>query len=362
MTLNCKEVEAELYGYERKAGDTGKNLVADMLKEIANALGFDITLLKEDRNPNKAFCFQEEDVDIIAQIMKLAKSKEGKRLRCRDYKGAGIECVDEAIEAFALLAIHAGVSKERVNLEIRRMHESSGQLILLELIRYETDEYDEDLAEHFFAPIGNCQEDDHMDEVDRQVFLEFLYGNRDEDPSDIRGIYWFFKEEKEETEHNEFMKEVNKIKKLPQEGIDELKDFLMRRMKLEQVLVEDDEYNKRLDEWIDILEGKGKLQDNRHLKGMENKLRSIRDEHIQEVFEIVVEVDDLKSTSAQCKSITADEEERYRVGQFQLESAIAKYMAWKAYRKIVPVTKDNETMREIMYKQRFKAPMCLLEG
>lgn len=72
MTLNCKEVEAELYGYERKTGDTGKNLVADMLKEIANALGFDITLLKEDCNQNKAFCFQKEDVDIIAQIMKLA--------------------------------------------------------------------------------------------------------------------------------------------------------------------------------------------------------------------------------------------------------------------------------------------------
>lgn len=32
------------------------------------------------------------------------------------------------------------------------------------------------------------------------------------------------------------------------------------------------------------------------------------------------------------------------------ESAIVKYMEWKAYRKTVPITKDNETMREIIYK------------
>lgn len=61
-------------------------------------------------------------------------------------------------------------------------------------------------------------------------------------------------------------------------------------------------------------------------------------------------IDDQKSTLAQCKSTTADEEERYRVSQLQLESAIVKYMEWKAYRKTVPITKDNETMREIMYK------------
>lgn len=154
MTLTCKNVEAIIYGYDRQTGDTGKNLVADMLKEMANAIGFNITLLKEDCNPNKAFCFQEEDVEIIRKIIMLSKSKEGKRLRCRDYEGAGFLCVVGAINAYKLLALHAGISKTQVNLELRKMHECTNQFVLRELIRFETNDYDIDLTEHFLHLIA----------------------------------------------------------------------------------------------------------------------------------------------------------------------------------------------------------------
>ena len=225
MDLTCKDVEAKIYGYDRQTGDTGKNLVADMLKEMANALGFNITLLKEDCNPNKAFRFQEEDVEIIRGIMTLSKSKAGKRLRCRDYKGAGISCVIEATNAFKLLALHAGISKTQMNLELRKMQEFTNQFVLRELIHSKTNAYDIDLAEYFFAPNSYCQDDDNMDEVDKQVFLEFLLQNITEKPSDIRGIYWFFKQEKERVEHILFMEEVEKIKNLSPEGLNELKEY-----------------------------------------------------------------------------------------------------------------------------------------
>lgn len=268
MILTCKDVEAILYGYDKHTGDTGKNLVADMLNEVANALGFNIALLKEDQNPNKNFCFQkgDEDIEIIRELMTLSKSKSGKRLRCRDYIGAGISCVTKAINLLKLLAIHAGISKSQVNMELRRMQEFTNQFVLRELIHSETNDYDTDLKEHFFAPVNNCQDEDYMDEVDKQVFLEFLYQNISENPSDIRGIYWFFKQEKEQENLTLLMTEAKKVKELPPKDRNELKDYLSKSLKLEQVLLNDDNYSKQLEEWVNIFEGKGKLQDNLRLK------------------------------------------------------------------------------------------------
>ncbi len=357
MTLTCKNVEAIIYGYDRQTGDTGKNLVADMLKEMATAIGFNITLLKEDCNPNKAFCFQEEDVEIIRKIIMLSKSKEGKRLRCRDYEGAGFLCVVGAINAYKLLALHAGISKTQVNLELRKMHECTNQFVLRELIRFETNDYDIDLTEHFFAPNSNCQDDENMDEVDKQVFLEFILQNITERPSDIRGIYWFFVQEKEQIERILLMEEVEKIKKLSPECFNEWKDHLRRRIKLEQTLLDDDEYNRKVDELINILEGKGKLQDNRRLKNIEKKLQSIRDTHIQEIFEVDVESNNQSNSPNQYNYTADDEEKRYNLSQIQLKNAIKKYMQFKAYRSSVPITVENETILELSYKQRFGMSM-----
>ena len=357
MTLTCKDVEAIIYGYDRQVGDTGKNLVADMLKETANAIGFNITLLKEDCNPNKAFRFQEEDVEIIKKIMALSKSKEGKRLRCRDYKGAGLACVIEVIHAYMLLALHAGISKMRLYLEWHKMQESTNQFVLRELISSETNEYDVDLTEHFFAPNSNCWDDDNMDEVDKQVFLEFLLKHIDAAPSDIRGIYWFFIQEKENAKHTLFMEEVKKIQDLSPEDLNRFKDYLSRRIKLEQALLDDDEYTKRLDEWINLLEGNGKLKDNQRFKQIEKELQSISDTHIREVFEVDVESNNQSNSSNKYNYIADDEEKKYNLSQFQLENAIKKYMQWKAYRRYTPITEENETIMEISYKQRFGISM-----
>lgn len=357
MALTCKNVEAIIYGYDRQPGDTGKNLVADMLKEMANAIGFNITLLKENCNPNKAFCFQEDDVEIIHEIMLLSKSKEGKRLRCRDYKGAGISCVNKVTNAYKLLALHAGISKRQVNLELRKMQEFTNQFVLRERIRSKTNNYDIDLTEHFFAPNGNCQDDDNMDEVDKQVFLEFLLQYIDKEPSEIRGIYWFFKQEKEQVERISLMEEVEKIQNLSAESLNEFKDYLRRRIKLDQTLLDDDEYTRKADELINLLEGNGKLQDNRRLKKIEKELQSICDTHIQEAFEVDVESNSQSNSSTQYNCITDDEEKRYNLSQSQLKNAITKYMQLKAYRDSVPLTVENETILEILYKQRFWIPM-----
>lgn len=355
--MNCKDVEAIIYGYNRQTGDTGKNLVADMLKEMANAIGFNITLLKENCNPNKAFRFQEKDVEIIRKIIMLSKSKKGKRLRCRDYEGAGFWCVVGAINAYKLLALNAGISKTQVNLELRKMHECTNQFVLRELIRFETNDYEIDLTEHFFAPNSNCQDDDNMDEVDKQVFLEFLLQNVDKRPSDIRGIYWFFVQEKEQVEHILLMEEVEKIKNLSSKCLDEWKDYLRRRIKLEQTLLDDDKYNIKVDELINLLEGKGKLQDNRRLKNIEKELQSIRDTHIQEIFEVDVESNNQNNSSTQYNYTADDEEKRYNLSQSQLKNAINNYLKWKAYRRSAPLTEGNETIMEILYNRRFGIPM-----
>lgn len=192
-----------------------------------------------------------------------------------------------------------------------------------------------------------------MDEVDKQVFLEFILQNITERPSDIRGIYWFFVQEKEQIERILLMEEVEKIKKLSPECFNEWKDYLRRRIKLEQTLLDDDEYNRKVDELINILEGKGKLQDNRRLKNIEKELQSIRDTHIQEIFEVDVESNNQSNSPNQYNYTADDEEKRYNLSQIQLKNAIKKYMQFKAYRSSVPITVENETILELSYKQRF---------
>lgn len=153
------------------------------------------------------------------------------------------------------------------------------------------------------------------------------------------------------------MEEVEKIKKLSPECFNEWKDHLRRRIKLEQTLLDDDEYNRKVDELINILEGKGKLQDNRRLKNIEKKLQSIRDTHIQEIFEVDVESNNQSNSPNQYNYIADDEEKRYNLSQIQLKNAIKKYMQFKAYRSSVPITVENETILELSYKQRFGMSM-----
>lgn len=169
--MNCKEVEEKLYGYHRQLGDTGTNLVANMIHEVSEALGFNSVLLKENCNPSKPFFFQEDDIELLDEFMKLSKSKEGKRLRCRDYKGAGIACITEVTEILSELAQNAGVPLEWVVINELKTEEYTNQYVLRERIHSISNVFDVDLNEHFFKL------DDEMDEIDKQIFLEFLFQN-----------------------------------------------------------------------------------------------------------------------------------------------------------------------------------------
>lgn len=71
--------------------NTRKSPAGDLFREVATALDVNTTLLKEGHDPNRRYCFEEEHASLILEMLEVAKSWEGKRLRCRDYSGCRVE-------------------------------------------------------------------------------------------------------------------------------------------------------------------------------------------------------------------------------------------------------------------------------
>lgn len=90
---------------------TNKNQAADLLHEVAAAMGIDLSLMKEGQVSNQRYIIQESDLDHICKILDQAKKIDGKRLRCRDYRGVGVECIDFFIEGFC----HLFMGKTQIN-------------------------------------------------------------------------------------------------------------------------------------------------------------------------------------------------------------------------------------------------------
>lgn len=361
MSMTCKDVEEKIYGYKREPGDTGKNLVADLLKELAESIGFNLDFLKEDGNKNKPFRFQDEDIEILRWIVEAAKSKQGKRLRCHDYEGAGGEFVDSILDAFVQLAVGNGVDSAEIYCQGIKVQAYTRNISVRDCIRAMTDCFEDDINTKFFlAPdrSANGIEDDHMDGVDRQVFLEFILSNIDEDIKDIRGIYWFFVQEKHGNEVRALRKSGDYLRQLTREQMEQFKKDILNRLEFDRALNEDEEYLESMERLSYLEDGQGKLQDQKKKKAVIVKTLDIMDRYAKEHLRPKDERVELPKISEDLLDAVG----HYNQSYDELFRAIQQFRSMKAYRINNPVNDENETILEIGYRQRFGTPMFQAEG
>ena len=77
--VDMKYANSKIYG--KVSDESHKNLLADMLNELADVLGFNMLLLREDYSDAKGYMIDEEDIALLAEMVDRAKSSEGKRIR-----------------------------------------------------------------------------------------------------------------------------------------------------------------------------------------------------------------------------------------------------------------------------------------
>lgn len=351
--ITCKEIETRMYPDRDKERMGSRNIVADMLHEVARAIGFNMDLLKEDFNKNKAFQFLETDYEEIKEFMEAIKSPEGKKLRCKDYKGASGYFIDQVMEFFLMLAEHNGVEQDVLREQWIKMCVQTECETVRYYIREMTDEFEEDIEKHYFVTPYTAEDaltDDYIPGTAKLVFLQFILGNIDADMSDIRGTYWFFKMTYVEKRYKDLYEAGKYLRSLSPEQLEQYKKDIYYHLEYDKVLEEDDDLAQMTDEWLKIEDGLGKLQDIKKQKKNLEMILARRNLHAENIF---------KCMNNQVKMPAYKQEERVSLSeQFDLAydyvfESLREYKSYRAYRQKVPMTEDNEMMMEIKFRQRF---------
>lgn len=346
-------VEKKVYE-GKKSAKSNKYLYSDLLAETSRAVGFDLTLLHEDQCKNKRFVFLEEDVEMLKTLKEFMESKKGKRLRCKDYKGAGGDFVYDIIEILYTLGLHAGVSEQEMwDLRLNMLIYTDG-IVLKDTIIELSDEFQYDIENYFFIEEGDldglhCLDDDHFTGVGKIVFLEYILTHIEMDLSDVRGVYWFYRDYMEDRHHAAFMKEVDYVKSLTDDEREQFKNYLMEQLEYEKLVNNNEEHSNLIYEFLKVENGKGRLQD---LKKQKAKLINI--------FEIEKDVAEniIKTKVPQSEKYYKKTEARGLVKEYieaicEVREAEAMFYLWKCYRKKHLVSFEEQTIREIEFKERF---------
>lgn len=114
---------------------SNKNLTEDMINELAQVINANTSLLKQEHNSYKPYSFLEEDIPLIEEIVKQAKTKNGKRLRCKDYENVDVELLQFYVESFLTLYRHNGVEESVIEEEFLKMLHQTGFILLIDKIR-----------------------------------------------------------------------------------------------------------------------------------------------------------------------------------------------------------------------------------
>lgn len=351
--ITCKEIETRMYPNRDKERMGSRNMVADMLYEVANAIGFNMDLLKEDFNKNKSFQFLETDYEEIKEFIEAAKSIEGKKLRCKDYKGASGYFIDQVVGFFLMLAEHNGVKQDVLKEQWIKMCVQTECEIVRYCIREMTDEFEEDIEKHYFVTPYTAEDvftDDCIPGPAKLVFLQFILGNIDADISDVRGTYWFYKM-KYEKKRYEDMREVGKyLRSLSQEQLEQYKEDIHCYLECDKILEKNDDLTRMIDKWLRVEDGQGKLQDIKNQKKRLEEILTRRNLHMENIFkdrDNQVQMPDYKQEEKVSLS------EQFELAYDYVSKSQKEYKSYWAYRQKVPMTEDNEMMMEIEFRQRF---------
>ena len=347
--------------YYEKSGQkiaTNKNQAADLLHEVAAAMGTDLRLMKEGQVSNQRYIIYESDSDHIFKMLDRAKSSEGKRLRCRDYRGAGAECIDFFIEGFCYLFMAAGCAEGRCNLERIAMQIQTEFVSMIAKIRQTSPDLIDDIDKQFFAPNETYpNQDDHLENADKFIFLQYMVKHPHIKREELRAIYWCFCSEAENRYMDEFITEARKLQKLDEAGVSEFKENLLRHIHFDEALENDSAYQDALDEWYRVESGHGKLQDNKRRKKLAEAVFSEMDRvAAQHLLPAEPGTEEAKTEQKKSEKLYHSIKE----AEYLLYRAIKFFISLVDMRLDEPLStlsKGEETILESMFLDRFGAPM-----
>lgn len=345
-----------MYFEKRGFNRSNKNQAADYFAELADSLGFSLDLLKEGHNHNGKYCFQDKDVNTVFAILDWAKSSEGKRLRCRDYRGAGWEFIERLVQSLLKLMRSNGATSMTIWEQEYRMAITTDFAIQAEKIKGLKPELSEDLDGKFFVTESVIHEEDGFTSADRFTFLSFILEHLDFDAKNIRGVYWFWKSDNESRSAKETIREARKFRDKTPEEIEEFKQYLMGQLHFDQAVEADKELQETLQKWRDIETGGGKLKDNKLRKPLAHQVLDKLDQHAKEHLTSVSI--DTSTQGGESDSEEASFAELMFDGEKHLSLACNHYSALKQYRREHPLTsEDDKRLIEIMFENRFGSPL-----
>lgn len=340
--------------YGKPSDSSNKNLLADLLNELADALDFNMLLLREDYSEAKGYLIDEEDIELLAEIAEKAKSSDGKRIRCKDFALEYADTVDFFITSFLTLAKHNNVSDDALFEVEYKMYAKTDFVVLKRDVGTLTDEHDVDLERYYFAPTDYLpDEDDELTKSDKFMFLVFMCQNPDIDAKTMRGIYWCFVEERQGRNRDKSIKQLHEMSK---EEKEKLVESVVHQVHFENRLHEDDEYVETIKEFVKIESGGGKLQDRKKVIPLAKKLCEIMDRNADGFMtteEYAKGEPDFKKARPKEENIR----ENISESREALNNAFSYYNSFRAYRNNHPLTSEDERMIEVFFKQRFDEDM-----
>lgn len=352
IKVDMEYANSKVYG--KKSQSSNKNLLADMLNELADALDFNMLFLREDYSEAKGYMIDEEDIPLLAEMAEMAKSSDGKRIRCKDFSVEYADTAEFFITSFLELARHNDVPEDVLFEAEYKMYARTDFVVLKRDVGILTDAFDVDLERYFFAPTDYLpDEDDELTKSDKLMFLLFMCQNPDIDAKTMRGIYWCFVEERQGRNRAESIKQLHEMSK---EDKEKLVESIGHQVAFENRLYEDEEYVETITEFVKIESGGGKLQDRKKVIPLAKKLCEIMDRNADDfmtVEEYAKGEPDFKKTRPTDENIRENIAESRKM----LNDAINYYGSFRAYRNNHPLTSDDERMIETFFKQRFDEEM-----
>ena len=351
-TVDMKYVDYLYKNHTRQ--NTRKNLAGDLFRELADVIGADTVLLKENRDPNRRYSFSEGSVPLILEMLETAKSREGKRLRCWDYAGAGALTIHYFIEAFCCLYERNGVAGEDLQNAILKMYAQTDFITIVGGI--DPDLYFE-VGNYLFAPNEQFpNEEDRLSASDKFVFLSYLSDNPEVDPEDVLRAYWFFREDCEFRDRQAAIPVMQAIlREQTPEDLEQYKDAILKHIKLDDALDNDEDVIKVIHRLNEIAGGKGKLGDKKELCPLIDELVERVDYHADQLGFPVCGTG--VKNSPNTKSVPNISVTKVRESYQLLNASLDQYAKLKAHRLQNPSDADNITIREMMFKDRYGFPM-----
>lgn len=330
--------------------NTRKSPAGDLFREVANSLDANTSLLKENGDPNRRYCFEEEHVPLILEMLELAKSWEGKRLRCFDYSGCSVKTVKTFISIFCTLYKDNGVSEEeQANAFLRMIAQTDFITIIADIDAPLLDV----ISDFLFAP--NDRYPNRLDwllPADQYVFFCYLRENPALDRNDILRIYSMFCTACErcyqETAIPPFMASLRALS--PDEHT-EFKASIFDHMRLEKAIENDPDVLSSVHEIEKIVSGKSKLGNRKKLEAIIADIIEQIDHHAE--FLDLPLSDDRQAAFKSVHNAPSISLELVQKSQKLLDKAIADYEALKNFRKENPVSDTYCTIDEMQFKERF---------